>query len=330
MSVTISKIGLGAAQFRLDATTPTRGRSPEAEVGEILSIADRSGLRVLDTATSALQGETVIGARMPLPCAFHMIVKAGRIDRGPDYLEDEARAALKRLGVRKAYAIVVQVAGDLLGAYGAEGWARLLQLRDEGLFERVGISVYASDDPVGLTRRFKPDIIQAPASLLDQRLLIDGTLAHLAELGVEVHIRSIFLQGLLFLPPDRVPGPLKGAASRLSRVRRMIAEGRSDPLQAALGFALSRPEASSVIVGVTSGAELQAIVAAALSPPPELLSGHNPDLKFLDQMGALMIWGTLLLFVDAIGVILLYERLRAVIGGRIVLAIVNWPSGWVC
>ena len=55
-----------------------------------------------------------------------------------------------------------------------------------------------------------------------------------------------------------------------------------------------------------------------LSPPPELLSGHNPDLKFLDQMGALMIWGTLLLFVDAIGVILLYERLRAVIGGRIV------------
>jgi aryl-alcohol dehydrogenase-like predicted oxidoreductase len=67
-----------------------------------------------------------------------------------------------------------------------------------------------------------------------------------------------------------MPGPLKGAASRLSRVRRMIAEGRSDPLQAALGFALSRPEASSVIVGVTTAAELQAVVAAALSPPPDL------------------------------------------------------------
>jgi len=50
----------------------------------------------------------------------------------------------------------------------------------------------------------------------------------------------------------------------------MIAEGRSDPLQAALGFALSRQEASSVIVGVATAPELQAVVAAAMSPPPEL------------------------------------------------------------
>jgi diguanylate cyclase (GGDEF)-like protein len=54
-----------------------------------------------------------------------------------------------------------------------------------------------------------------------------------------------------------------------------------------------------------------------LSPPPEMLSGHNPDLKLLDQMGALMVWGTILLYLDAIGLILLYERLRGPIGNRI-------------
>ena len=85
-----------------------------------------------------------------------------------------------------------------------------------------------------------------------------------------VHLRSIFLNGLLFLPPDRVPSQLKGAAGRLSRARRMIAEGRSDPLQAALGFALSRPEADVVLVGVTTASELSAVVAAAASPPPNL------------------------------------------------------------
>jgi aryl-alcohol dehydrogenase-like predicted oxidoreductase len=270
LSVTLSKLGLGAAQFRLDDAAPTRGRSHEAEVGEILAIAGRSGVRVLDTANAALHGETVIGDRLPQPCPFRVMVKTGRMDRGGDHVEAEARASLRRLGVQKADAIIVQIAGDLCSAHGADSWDRLLRLRDQGLFKYVGVSVYASDDPLGLVRRFKPDIIQAPASLLDQRLLVDGTLATLSEMGVEVQIRSIFLQGLLFLPPDRVPGPLKGAAARLSRVRRMIAEGRSDPLQAALGFALSRPEASSVIVGVTSAAELQAIVAAALSPPPEL------------------------------------------------------------
>jgi aryl-alcohol dehydrogenase-like predicted oxidoreductase len=50
----------------------------------------------------------------------------------------------------------------------------------------------------------------------------------------------------------------------------MIAEGRSDPLQAALGFALSRPEASVVIVGAANAAELSAVIAAAATPPPDL------------------------------------------------------------
>ena len=115
-------------------------------------------------------------------------------------------------------------------------------MREEGLFARIGISAYVSDDPVGLARRFKPDLIQAPASLLDQRLLTDGSLARVRDMGIAVHLRSIFLNGLLFLPPDRVPSQIRGAAAaRLSRARRLIAEGRSDPLQAALGFALSRP-----------------------------------------------------------------------------------------
>jgi aryl-alcohol dehydrogenase-like predicted oxidoreductase len=270
VSVSLSKLGFGAAQFRLGGPQVARGRTPEAEVGEILSIAARTGLTVFDTSVGTTYAEEVIGQQLPRPCRFRVVIKTARADRGPDYVEAEARATLRRLDLPRAEAVIVQSAGDLFGPHGDDVWARLLKLRDEGLFELVGVSVFASDDPVGIVKRFKPDIVQAPASLLDQRLLVDGTLATIAEWGVEVQLRSIFLQGLLFLPPDRIPGPLKGAASRLSRARRMIAEGRSDPLQAALGFALSRPEATSVVVGIASAAELQAIIAAALSPPPDL------------------------------------------------------------
>lgn len=272
MSDLLSKLGLGTAQFGSGNGAPNpRGRPVEAEVRDILQIAARSGLGVLDTAVSFGQAEALVGAALPRPNPFRIVIKTARCDRGPDFIEQEARASLKRLGVTQADAIMVQQAGDLFGPHGKGLWDRLLKLRDDGLFRRVGVSAYASDDPLGLADRFKPDIIQAPASLLDQRLLIDGTLASLADRGIEVQLRSIFLHGLLFLPPDRMPNGLKGGASaRLSRVRRMIAEGRSDPLQAALGFALSRPEASCVIVGVTTAAELSAIVAAALSPPPDL------------------------------------------------------------
>ena len=261
---------MGTAQFGLDGGAPARGRQPHSEVREILSIAASRGLCMLDAGAASAHGETVLGTLMPRPAPFGVVIKAARGDRGADYVETEARASLARLGLNRADAIVIQSAGDLFSPYGQALWDRLRAMREVGLFGRVGISAYASDDPVGLAKRFQPDVVQAPASLLDQRLLVDGSLRALRDMGVEVHVRSIFLNGLLFLPPDRVPGHLRAAAGRLSRARRMIAEGRSDPLQAALGFALSRPEASAVIVGAATAAELSAVIAAAASPPPEL------------------------------------------------------------
>ncbi len=271
MSLTVSKLGLAAAQFGLDGMGASpRARSPEIEARDILNIAARAQLSVLDVSGNYGRAEQVLGDLIPRPVPFRVTLSAARADRGPDFVEAEARASLRRLGIERADALIVSSPAELFGAHGAAVWDRLHHLRDEGLFAKIGVAAHASDDPVGVARRFKPDILQAPASLLDQRLLADGSLARIAGLGIEVQLRSIFLNGLLFLPPDRVPAQLKGASGRLSKVRRMIAEGRSDPLQAALGFALSRPEASAVLVGVTSAAELSAVVAAASSPPPDL------------------------------------------------------------
>ena len=271
MSLAVTKLGLAAAQFGLDGMSASpRARSPETEARDILTIAARAHLSVLDVSGNYGRAEQVLGDLIPRPVPFRVTLSAARADRGPDFVEAEARASLRRLGLERADAIIVPSPSELFGPHGAAVWDRLARLRDEGLFAKIGVAAHASDDPVGVARRFKPDILQAPASLLDQRLLADGSLARIAGLGIEVQLRSIFLNGLLFLPPDRVPAQLKGASGRLSKVRRMIAEGRSDPLQAALGFALSRPEASAVLVGVTSAAELSAVVAAASSPPPDL------------------------------------------------------------
>jgi aryl-alcohol dehydrogenase-like predicted oxidoreductase len=270
MTAPIEKLGLGSGQFGLDQQAGARGRPRDAEAREILSIAARSGIRVLEVGGHSGQAEITLGQVLPKPQPFRLTITSVRPDRGPDHAEAEIRAQLARLGVAGVDAILAPSATDLFSMHGPALWERLRRLKGEGLCKKIGVSVYASDDPVGLARRFKPDLVQAPASLLDQRLLIDGTLGELAGMGVEVQLRSIFLNGLLFLPPDRAPNHLKAAAGRISRARRLIAEGRSDPLQAALGFALSRPEASTVLVGVASASEMSAVVAAAMSPPPDL------------------------------------------------------------
>ena len=46
-----------------------------------------------------------------------------------------------------------------------------------------------------------------------------------------------------------------------------------------------------------------------------LVANRHADFGFLDEMGALMVWGTLILFVDCILMILLYERSRVLLRG---------------
>ena len=276
MSSPFSKLGLGTAQFGLDyGVSNTRGCTPPAEVADILHRAAEARVGVLDTAPAYGEAQAVLGAALPRPCPFLITTKVSR-QADVDALEAQARASLEQLDIPAAYAVLVHSAADLEGKAGVELWARLRRLQAKGLFRKIGISAYASDDPVRLARRWKPDLMQLPVSLLDQRLIAEGALARLNDMGVEIHLRSIFLQGLLFLPPDRLPERLASAGRRLADIRLQIAAAGSDPLTAALHFALARPEASAVIVGVTSSQELEAMLRAAAEPAPDL---DWPDLR---------------------------------------------------
>ncbi|HEX7871998.1 MAG TPA: GGDEF domain-containing protein [Sphingobium sp.] len=70
------------------------------------------------------------------------------------------------------------------------------------------------------------------------------------------------------------------------------------------------------IYGLLVGNCLMVALAGILRfyTPMELPGGVMPDLGLLDQLGALMIWGTIILFIDSIAMILLYERLDHLFG----------------
>jgi len=75
------------------------------------------------------------------------------------------------------------------------------------------------------------------------------------------------------------------------------------------------------IYGLLIGNLLTLVLAQllALHTPVAIVPGEVPNLALVDQMGVLMVWGTVLLFVDCILLILLYEKSRSWFGDRIVL-----------
>ena len=130
MTSSLSKLGLGTAQFGLDQPPGPRGRPREAEARDILSIAGRSGLNVLDVARQTPTADTHLRGALPQPNPFRITLTTIRPDRGPDAVEAELRAQMLRLGVERVDAVVVPSATDLfapggpaLGARSPRPWA---------------------------------------------------------------------------------------------------------------------------------------------------------------------------------------------------------------
>ena len=260
----LEKLGLGTVQFgQAYGVSNLRGQVPKEEAATILSRGAKAGIRLLDTAANYGEAETILASVDTAP--FRVVTKTINLSHGFDRVIARARQSAAAL---KADTILVHAARDLEGDGGAALWNALLRLKDDGIFRKIGISVYAADNPAALAGKFHPDVMQLPFSLLDQRLLENGTLARLQALGVEVHARSLFLQGLLFL--DNLPEKLRHAAPHLAKLRKSLKDAGTTSLPAALGFVLARPEIAFGLVGVTSAAELNEIVAAARKPLPSL------------------------------------------------------------
>jgi spore coat polysaccharide biosynthesis protein SpsF (cytidylyltransferase family)/aryl-alcohol dehydrogenase-like predicted oxidoreductase len=259
------RLGIGTVQFgQAYGISNRRGQVPEVETRAILERGMRAGVGLLDTAANYGEAEEVL-SRLDIS-AFRIVSKTVSVTWGVDAVIARARQSVRKLG--RVDLLLVHAARDLLGPDGGALWRALRNLKDEGAVGGIGISAYVADDPAGLAERFRPDAMQVPFSLLDQQLLQDGSLARLKALGVEVHARSLFLQGLLFLetPPDR----LTAAAPLLNAVRARIAAAGATPLAAALGFVLSRQEVDVAVIGVTALKQLEEVLATLAVPLPQL------------------------------------------------------------
>jgi aryl-alcohol dehydrogenase-like predicted oxidoreductase len=271
MTRSSNRLGLGTVQFgQAYGISNARGRVPASNVETIVRHAAAAGMAVLDTAAGYGDAEQVLGALEPLTKPFRVVTKTIPLKHGLDSVLARARQSVEALARKPVDLLLVHSAGDLQGDGALALWNGLLALRDEGLFGGVGISAYVADDPLALARAYRPAAMQVPTSILDQRLVQSGALAGMKELGVEVHARSLFLQGLLFLEEDKLPEKLKTASPHLSALRRRLKEAGASPLEAALAFALQRPEIDIGVVGVTSAQELDEILKAAEKPAASL------------------------------------------------------------
>jgi aryl-alcohol dehydrogenase-like predicted oxidoreductase len=263
------KLALGTVQFGLDYGVSNRsGMTSAAEVKRILDVARQSGIRLLDTAASYGISEEVLGDALGGVSSFEIVTKTPPFAQVPvesrrPMLRETFHRSLARLRVREVAGLLVHQADDLLHPDGGDLFDELSALKRAGQVRAIGASVYSGVQIDRLMERFDLDLVQLPVSVLDQRLIRSGHLARLKKSGVEIHARSIFLQGLLLMRPDELPPHLHRAAPVLTSYRAWLSERNLNALDGAIGFVSALEEVDSIVVGVNSARHLAEIVTSA-------------------------------------------------------------------
>jgi len=204
------RLGLGTVQFGLNyGLSNTSGQPSEEEVKQILTCASAGGIDVIDTAAAYGESESVLG-RCFASETFRIVTKtkplrewAGGSVAG--WIRDGVAQSLQRLRTESVTGLLVHHAADLLGPSGDAIYAELVKLKNEGMVEQIGLSAYSGADIDTTLDRYDIDLIQVPVNVFDQRLLQGGQLERLRRRQVDVHARSVFLQGLLLMTPALVP-----------------------------------------------------------------------------------------------------------------------------
>jgi aryl-alcohol dehydrogenase-like predicted oxidoreductase len=245
------KLALGTVQFGLSYGINNQTGVPNnQELSEIFLLAKKSGIHVLDSAQGYGNAEERIGELSKNE--FQVITKFKKLESPFPFLT-ELRRSLNKIGSDSVYGYLAHD-GDLL-IKNPLWWDGLKKAKELGLVKKIGYSLYSVNQLESLLdKQMIPDLIQFPYNILDRRF--EPYLPKLTSLGVEIHTRSIYLQGLLYMQPNQIPTYVRALNPYLIRVKQIEKNHDISLGQICLGFAIQNPFINKVVIGIDNATQL--------------------------------------------------------------------------
>jgi aryl-alcohol dehydrogenase-like predicted oxidoreductase len=259
------KFALGTVQFGMDyGISNKNGITCSKEVGLITSRCRELGIDTIDTAISYGGSENILG--LVGVTDFKVISKIPPVQLSN---EDKKQLVLKNifksldgLRIKKLHGLLLHNAEDLLGADSSALLDGLMMAKELGLVDKIGYSIYSEELLPNLLKILVPDIIQAPLNVFDQRLISSGWLKRLVDHGIEMHTRSVFLQGLLLMSDMDRPDYFKRWHLYFNNFEISRRRLNITAMQQCLGFVKKHKEISRIVVGVNNVQQLNELILA--------------------------------------------------------------------
>ena len=257
----MNRIVLGGAQLGLPYGILNGGETlSREEVARILDTAVDHGIDSIDTAIAYGQSESIIGETSQN--RFNIISKLPPlpvdISNVSEWVHSQVQGSLSRLKCTSLDALLLHRPQDLTGAQGVELYAAIGSLMAEKMIHRFGVSIYSPDDLEGIIDTFEIHVVQAPLNVFDRRIL--GVTDQLSALNIEVHVRSVFLQGVLIASPQDRPHRFEPWSEHFALFDEWVRSSGVSAMACCMGFALQQPGIAKLVIGTTSAESLDEIM----------------------------------------------------------------------
>lgn len=261
----MSQLILGTVQFGLDyGITNSSGEIPDQVVQQMLVFSEEHDIRIFDTAADYGNSQYRLGQLAPIGNSNRYVTKFSLPTDGSSPTQENVYSdSMKLLQVEKLHGVLFHKLEDLRDSRLEKTLEILRAGRDAGILSKIGVSIYNRAD-LELALEVFPDLdlLQLPANVLDMNLLESDEVHKLKSRGVEIHVRSVFLQGLLLTSPSQLSDffePLKPALIKLQNV---AAKTGKSVLELVLAKIRHHRYVDAVLVGATTLGELTEITSA--------------------------------------------------------------------
>lgn len=266
--ITVSKLCLGTVQFGMKyGINNQNGQPSEESCFGMLDAALEQGIDTIDTARAYGTAEIVVGKYLEYRRCQNKVRLISKLR--PNVIDPEEKdiysiirgeleGSLDRLHVSRLQGYLLHTPEYV---YNDEIVDTLSKLKEEGLIENIGVSIYNMEEGFEAIRRGM-DYVQLPYSVLDQRGEQSGFIEAAKNAGMTVFTRSAFLQGLFMMERERIPEHLGHALPYLEHFDRLVKQYRRDKVELLLQFVKALKGIDYLVFGVDNVQQLQEDIKA--------------------------------------------------------------------
>ena len=266
------KLIIGTANFGMNyGISVNQKKLLDKDIIDILVSAEKMGIETLDTAIS--YGDSIERLGNVGVQKFKIICKIPRIPfdiKNPsDWYKLSVTNLIKKLNKNNLEAILLHYPKDLLINKNHKLIQTLLDFKKNKIVNKIGVSIYEKKELEEILKIFKPDIIQCPINIFDNRLTKNNFLKRVSDNSIEIHARSIFLQGLLLQDGNKIPEEFSKFEKFFKKWENWLKLSNLNSLEACIMYTNLISEVTKIVVGINSAVQLK-----------EIIKYKNKNIKF--------------------------------------------------